>query len=167
MARRAAEARDLRRRLALGSELQRFRGRHWPAEDEALDLRAAEPPDQGQLLERLRAFRGRVHAEALGKHDDGADYRGVAAAGRRRAADEALVDLDLVERRVAQMAEARAAGAEIVERDPDADRPQPSEHLLGRSAIGEEHLLADLELEPLGLDSGDRKSTRLNSSHLV
>ena len=38
--------------------------------------------------------------------------------------DEGAVDLDLVEREAAQIAQRRIAGAEIVERDPDAERAQ-------------------------------------------
>ena len=63
------------------------------------------------------------------------------------AADEALVDLDLVERRLLQIAERGIAGAEIVEREADADRLQLGEHVVGRFAFDQEHALGDLELE--------------------
>ena len=63
------------------------------------------------------------------------------------AAHEALVDLDLVERRLLQIAERGIAGAEIVEREPHADRLQPGEHLVGRVIVGEEHAFGDLQLE--------------------
>ena len=95
----------------------------------------------------LGALGGRVHAEALGERDDGADDRGVAAARHGGAAHEALVDLDLVERRLLQIAERRIAGAEIVEREADAERLQLGEHVVGRFAFDQEHALGDLELE--------------------
>ena len=73
---------------------------------------------------------------------------------RRGAADEALVDLDLVERRLLQIAERAIAGAEVVERKPNAELLQLGERLVGRIALGEEHALGDLELEPLGSNAG-------------
>ena len=72
----------------------------------------------------------------------------------RGAADEALVDLDLVERRLLQIAERAIAGAEIVEREADAERLQLGEGLVGGIAFGEEHAFGDLELEPLGANAG-------------
>ncbi len=88
------------------------------AEDVTLDLAAAELPDQVEIVVRLHALGGRIHAKRLGERDDGADDRAVAVRGRRGAANEALVDLDLVERRFLQIAERAVAGAEIVERQP-------------------------------------------------
>ena len=73
---------------------------------------------------------------------------------RGRAADEALVDLDLVERRFLQIAERRVAGAEIVERKPHAERLQPREGDVGGVAVGKEHALGDFQLDALGADLG-------------
>ena len=138
--------------LALAGEDQSLLGGEGAGEDKALHLRAAELADQGQLLMGLRAFRGRVHAEALCQRDDGADDRGVPGAGGCGAPDEALVDLDLVERRLAEVAEARAVGAEIVEDEADAGRLQACEGRVGGLALGLEHGLGDLELQPVRLD---------------
>jgi len=44
------------------------------------------------------------------------------ACGLRDIGDEAAADLDLVERKTLQVAQRGIAGAEIVQRDPDADR---------------------------------------------
>ena len=67
-------------------------------------------------------------------------------------ADEALVDLDLVEGRLLQIAERAVAGPEVVERKPDAELLQLGESLVGRIALGEEDAFGDLELEPLRLN---------------
>src|SRR3546814_10934896 len=66
--------------------------------------------------------------------------------------------LDLVERRLLQIAERRIAGAEIVEREPHADRLEALEHLVRRRGLVEKHALGDLEFEPLRRDprSGER-----------
>src|SRR3546814_15009923 len=72
--------------------------------------------------------------------------------------------LDLVERRLLQIAERRIARSEIVERQPHAGALQFLEHSQILGAFVEEDPLGDLELELLGPDA-DRKSTRLNSSH--
>ena len=98
----------------------------------------------------LDALGGGVHVEAFGQRDDGADDRGVAVCGRCRPANEALVDLDLVEWRLAEIAERRVTGPEVVERKPDPKRLQPRERVVGGVAVGEEHALGDLELKPLG-----------------
>ena len=87
------------------------------------------------------------------RRDDGADDRGVTLGRRRRAANEALVDLDLVERRLFQIAERAVAGAEIVERQAHAKRFQLGEGLIGRIAFGQEHAFGDLQLEPIGADA--------------
>ena len=68
------------------------------------------------------------------------------------AAHEALVDLDLVERRLLQIAERRVAGAEVVERQPHAERLQLGEGFVGGVAVGEEHALGDFKLQPLGAE---------------
>ena len=130
-------------------ELARFGGGERPAEDVALDLADAELADQVQVVVGLDAFGGGVHAERFGQRDDGADDGAVAVGRRGGAADEALVDLDLVERRLLQIAERAVAGAEIVEREPDAEILEPGEGVVGAVALGEEHALGDLELEPL------------------
>ena len=134
-------------------QLARFLGRHRAAEDVALDLADAELADQVEIVVRLDALGGGVHAQAFGQRDDGADDRAVAVGGRRGAAHEALVDLDLVERRLLQIAERAVAGAEIVERQPDAELLQLGEGLVGAVAFGEEHALGDLELEPRGANA--------------
>src|SRR3546814_1347021 len=96
--------------------VEQFGRRHGLAVDIALDMADVEPPDQVELVERFDTLGGRFHLERLGQRDDRGDDRAVARPRLGRAANEALVDLDLVERRRLQIAERRIAGAEIVAR---------------------------------------------------
>src|SRR3546814_20509093 len=100
--------------------VEQFGRRHGLAVDIALDMADVEPPDQVELVERFDTLGGRFHLERLGQRDDRGDDRAVARPRLGRAANEALVDLDLVERRRLPIAERRIAGAEIVEREADA-----------------------------------------------
>src|SRR5690606_21503772 len=104
-----------------GETLGHRLGAERPLVDVALHMAAAVQADEVELVERLDAFRGGVHAERLREAGDRGDDRAVATASLGRAADEALVDLDLVERRLLQIAERRIAGAEVVEREAHAD----------------------------------------------
>ena len=63
--------------------------------------------------------------------------------------DERAVDLDLVEREALQIAEARIAGAEIVERDADAHAAQRMEDRDHASRAFQEDRFGDLDLEPV------------------
>ncbi len=118
--------------------------------DEALNLRAPQRAHQCQFIMAFHPFGGGVHAERGSKADHRIDDGRIAAALYRRPAHEALVDLDLVERRLAQIAEGRIAGAEIVERDAHAQPFQPREHLIGGFAFMDESVFGDLQLQPLG-----------------
>src|SRR5205085_7498647 len=102
---------------ALLGELPRFLGRHWLAEDIALDERTAETAHERQLFMCLDALGRRLHVQIGREPDHRADQRRVAALRIRRAGDKRAVDLDLVERDSLQIAEARIAGSEIVERE--------------------------------------------------
>src|SRR5690349_10274349 len=88
-----------------------------PAEQIALPLMAAFGAKAAEFGLGLDALGGDGDAEALAEADDRTDYRlRLAVCGD--VADERLVDLDLVEWKAAQVAQARIAGAEIVHRDP-------------------------------------------------
>ena len=70
-------------------------------------------------------------------------------------ADEALVDLDLVEREAAQIAERRIAGAEIVHRDAHAKAAQlHAASAIVSALLSEQHRFGDLQLEPLRRQAG-------------
>ncbi len=57
------------------------------------------------------------------------------------------VDLDDVHRQPSQVAQARVAGAEVVERDLDAERPQRSQVLNRLVEVADQHALGDLDTE--------------------
>ena len=63
--------------------------------------------------------------------------------------DEGAVDLDLAERERAQIAEARVAGAEVVERDAHAERGKPFEHRAHPGFVVQQDGLGDLQFKPL------------------
>ena len=147
----ASEAGGLDRRGV--GDLTRGLGRARLAEDVTLDHADAELADQLQVVVGFDAFRARVHVQRLREGDDGADDRGIAVRRRCGPADEALVDLDLVERRLLQIAERAVTGAEVVEREADAKRLQLGERVVGRVAFSEEHALGDLELQPFGAEA--------------
>src|SRR3546814_7927390 len=77
-------------------------------------------------------------AEAVGERDDGADDRDRFDAALRGADDESPVDLDRRELRFAKIAERRIAGAEIVERQADAERDQLVEQLRRAAAVAQQ-----------------------------
>ena len=103
---------------------------------------------------RLDAFGGGLHVQIGREADHRADQCGIAALRVRGAGDKRSVDLDLVERDALQIAEARVAGAEIVEREFHADRLQRADHLVDVLVVAEEHAFGDLQLEPLGGQAG-------------
>src|SRR3546814_17791456 len=84
-------------------------------------MTAPQPADERQIVMRLDPLGGRLHVERAREPDDRRDDRGVHAVLVGGPKNEALVDLDLVERRLLQIAERRIAGAEIVERQPNAE----------------------------------------------
>ena len=99
------------------------------------------------LLLGLDAFRRRRHVAGGGDvHHRLDDRRGCAGAGD--VLDEGAIDLDLVERETLQVAQRGIAGAEIVQRDPNAELAQLVQHVQRRFVVANEHGLGDLELQP-------------------
>src|SRR6476619_3503623 len=94
------------------------RSRRWPAEAIALALAAARQPKHVRLLLGLDALGDQAERQAVAHADDCTDDRhGLHI--ERQAADEGLVDLDLVDWEAADIAERGIARTEIVERDLD------------------------------------------------
>ena len=89
-----------------------------------------------------------LHAERTGKVGDRLDDRSRAGA-RHEVGDECTIDLDLIEREALQVAEARIAGADIVERDAHAQRPQRVKQLNHRVGAVEEDRLGDLDFQTI------------------
>ncbi len=71
--------------------------------------------------------------------------------------DEALVDLDPVERQAVDLGEARIAGSEIVERDADADILEAVDDRQDLVAVLEQRTFGDLDLEPVRRVAGSRQ----------
>ena len=117
----------------------------------------------------LDAFGGGIHPEAVRQRDDGANDRPVALGGRRRPANEALVDLDLVERRLLQIAERRITGSEIVEGQPHAKRLEPGEGTVRGVAVGQEHAFGNLQFEASRLKAviGQHRGDRIGDVRVV
>src|SRR5207244_13247092 len=105
-----------RDQAALGpQERNDFGLRAGAAEQKALALLAAFGAQAAQLGFGFDAFGGDGDAEPLAEADDGTDDRLRVAIGIDFL-HEGAVDLDLVERKTAQVTQARIAGAEIVHR---------------------------------------------------
>src|SRR5882724_9646928 len=94
-----------------------------PAEVVALRVRAVHLAQQIELLLGLHSLGHHFHVQAAGEREDGVDdLQGVV--GRADALDEAAVDLQRVDGELVQVAERAVSGAEVVEIDADAHRPQ-------------------------------------------
>src|ERR1700754_4294345 len=97
-----------------------FRSGLWRAEQIALHFRTPERAQQALLRFSLDAFSRGRHVAGRGNVDDRLHDAGRSVM-LRYVVDEAAIDLDLVEGEALQIAQRRIAGAEVVERDADAD----------------------------------------------
>src|ERR1700716_4625369 len=101
------------------------------------------------LVQRLDPFRRGGDAETLAEAGHRLDDGGaIALVGN--VLDEGAVDLDLVERKAAQIAQRRIAGAEVVHRDLDAESAELVQRRQGRFILVQQDRLGDLELEAGG-----------------
>src|SRR4051812_13607749 len=98
--------------LAFGEELGDLALGHRLGEQEALALVAAFELGGVELLLGLDALDDGGDAKAAGEPDHRADDS-LAILAHQHLADEGAVDLDLVEREIAQICERRIAGAEV------------------------------------------------------
>ena len=112
----------------------------------SLGLVAALRLQEFALLGRLDPFGEHPQAEPVRERDDRLRDGGVAAALRHRG-DERAVDLETVDRQSGEIAQARIAGAEVVDRDQHAERDQPVEDRDRCFAVLDQHPLGDLELQ--------------------
>ena len=97
-----------------------FGDRLWPADQEPLDLVALFGGEELALFFRLDAFRHHRQIEPAAERDHRADDGGGLLA-MAEIGDEALIDLDLVERERLQIRQRRITGAEIVHGDAHAE----------------------------------------------
>ena len=97
----------------------------------------------------------------MAERDDGLDD-GAGMAGGAERADKGAVDLDLAERELLQVAQARIAGAEIVERDAHPERAQRFEPLQGLLRVFDQNPFGHFENDArrrnaaFGNDGGDK-----------
>ncbi len=119
---------------------------HGLGEQKALHLVAAGKAQQHPLLVGLDAFGQHLHAERVAERDDRLDD-GAGIARRAQRGDEGAVDFEPVEREFLQIAQARIAGAEIVERGRDAKRAQGFELGLGFLRIVDQDAFGHFEHE--------------------
>src|SRR2546427_504753 len=122
---------------------------HRAGDKESLDVRAPELLQVQKLLRGFHAFRDDFKAQSAAQCQRGLDNRGspgVLVHGLY----EAAIDLDQVEGKAVQVGKAGMAGAKVIDGEIHAQRldlPHDGQYLL------------------IILKQGDRKSTRLNSSH--
>ena len=129
----------------LQPELDVF-GRLRLAEQEPLHDAAAEAVQDLHLAQVFHAFGDHAQTERAGQGDDGRDHRG---ALRRHAevAHEAAVDLQLADGQGRQIGQRRVAGAEVVDRDLDADLVEPVQRRDHVLQVLHQARLGDLELD--------------------
>ena len=129
-------------------------GRQRRGEEPALRLGdAVLGRDQRQLLGRLDALDDDRKAQFGAELGDAAQQHQRTVA-RLDPLEEGAVDLDLVERQALQVAEARVAGAEIVERDAHAEIADLVQEQARRARVLEQHRLGDFDLEPARVEAG-------------
>jgi len=126
-------------------------GRQRAPDQVALHLVAAHLAQGLELGRRLHAFGDGGHRQAAGHHDDGLRDRAVLAAVRQRA-DEGTVDLQRVHVEPLQVRERRVTGAEVVQRDADADAREVGQQGAGRLVVLHDHRLGELDVQPFGGD---------------
>src|SRR3954467_14850878 len=114
---------------------------------------AAPFDEQPQLPRALHALDHDLQFELAGKLDQRLHHNPVAAPADD-IGDEAPVDLEHVERQRRQIGEAGVAGAEIVDRNPQARFPQSAEPHRDRLLGDEQRALGDFGRHPFRIDSG-------------
>src|SRR6476646_7946383 len=101
-----------------------------------------------QLLFRLDAFCDHGLVEAGAETRNRADDR-LSVAFFAKAGNERLVDLDLLERKLAKIVERRIARTEVVERDADTEILELFHDGQRSVAVLEQQALGDFQLQPL------------------
>src|SRR3954447_1518280 len=140
--------------------------RHGAAEQIALRLAyCAVGTDQFHLLIGLDAFDHHRHAKVGTEPCNAAQQRqrpiGVDAL------EEGAVDLHFLQREIVQIAEARVAGAEIVQRDSDADRVQLRQHVMRQLSVAQQRGLGDFDLEAMRWQSGNLQRVTDLAQHVA
>ena len=138
-----------RQQLVVAEQGGEFVRRQRAAEQVALDRVAPPAAQEAGLGLGFDAFGEDRQVEAAA-HDDGGRGDGRIDRVVDDVAHEGLVDLDLVEGKARQVGERRVAGAEIVERQLDAECLQLAAHGDGFGDIVDEGALGDFQFERRG-----------------
>ena len=139
--------------VVVGDQSGQLLAGHGPGQVEPLGPGAAQAAEDGELLLGLDALGGDLEAERVGHGHDRGDERGVVGVGAEPV-DERSVDLHGVDREPLEVAERRVAGAEVVDRQVDAERLEVGEGLLEVVDVLHEHALGQLEAEVAGAHAG-------------
>src|SRR5436190_2395596 len=126
---------------------------------EALTRVAAERRHPLQRLGRLQTLGDDGAAEVVAELDRRAHYRDVALIGLDPRGERA-VDLDLADRQLTQAAERRVPGAEVVQRQHDAEVVEAPQHGGGAHGVGHDRAFGDLELEMVRRHAGVEQDAR-------
>ena len=105
------------------------------------------------MLLRLHALGRRLHAQAVAQRGDRADD-GHGFLILHQVTHKGLVDLDLVERKAAQVAERRVSGAEIIQRYGDPHGAQLMQRRQGAHGVLQQDRFRDLQLQPVRPQAG-------------
>ena len=124
-----------------------------PAEVVALNDVAAAGHQQGQLAFSFNALGHHLHAQAVGHVDEGA---GDAHVLRRcgHLVHERPVDLQHVDGQLAQVAQVGVAGAEVVQRNLDADGSQLGQRARHMFQVVQQHALRHLQAQTVRVHAG-------------
>jgi hypothetical protein len=135
-----------------GQPAQHALGIDRPAVVVALDLVAAEFLKEVRLLPGLDALGDHLQPEAPGQGQDGpGDGNILRVAGQ--ILDEATVDLQGIDGQALQVAERGIAGAEVIDRHPDAELAEFAEGLHRRGQVLDQQAFGDLHLQEARLQS--------------
>src|SRR2546421_365916 len=134
-----------------GKERGESRGLERHAEETSLPLLAAQIEQALELCRALEPFGGDADADGMRQRGDGAHDRLVGEV-RLDGAQEQPIDLQLVDRQLAQIGEARVAGAEVVDGEAHAELADLGERRGIFLEVLHQHPLGHLELEALAVE---------------
>jgi len=130
-----------------------FLGRQRRAAEEALDLLAAGASEELLLFGVLHPFGDHRQLQAVGEGDDGAGDGGVVVVVGQ-AGDERLVDLQDVDGQALEVAERGVAGAEVVDRQLQAELLERLEDRQGFLLAVHHEGFGDFQLQALRAQCG-------------
>src|SRR5437763_16504263 len=142
------------------------RPRYRPAEQIALRLAdGAVGADQFELLVGLDAFDHHQHSEI------GTEPRHAAQQYQRPigvdALEERAVDLHFLQREIMQVAQARIASTEVVERNSNTDGAQLRQHIVRELRVAQQRRFGDLDLKAMRGQSGNLKRVTNFAQHVT